>query len=70
MRAFILVCVSKAVLVFFISWLDPVIRKCLFLPNALNSISPFKEGEKDRKTGGNVSDYLLIKRVNEVCKGC
>lgn len=41
------------------------------LPNALNSISPFKEGEKDRKTeGGNVSDYLLITRVNEVCEGC
>lgn len=28
-----------------------------------------KGGEKDRKRG-NVSDYLLIKGVNEVCESC
>lgn len=47
-----------------------MIRKCLSLPNALNFICPFKEGEKTERQKGNVSDYLLIKRVNEVCEGC
>lgn len=29
-----------------------------------------RQKRTERQRGGDVSDYLLIKRVNEVCEGC
>lgn len=37
------------------------------LSMSLNFILPFKEGKRKK---WNVSDYVLIKRVNEVCESC
>lgn len=36
----------------------------------LISFYHLKGEKKTEKERGNVSDYLLIKRVNEVCEGC
>lgn len=36
----------------------------------LNFILPFKEGEKIEMQRWNMSDYLLIRRGNEVCESC
>lgn len=63
---------TTALSAFLISALDDAIRKCLPCQVLSNSISPAeggaRGGQKDRE--GNVSDYLLITRVNEVCGAC